>query len=139
MADDLSIKHAKKSQELQSDVRSPFQSCNQAHFITVHSHFIPLCDSVSQLAYKADTEQIIHQYTMTKDEPLFRQAKANADLLSGVSSVTITSVHYCSYLLNYKMWFYFPMICCDLSENYEITRILFYVIWLVVQQALDIS
>ncbi|XP_051274055.1 nebulin-related-anchoring protein isoform X1 [Dicentrarchus labrax] len=54
VADDLSIKHAKKSQELQSD-----------------------------LAYKANTEQIIHQYTMTKDEPLFRQAKANADLLSG--------------------------------------------------------
>ncbi|XP_041828983.1 nebulin-related-anchoring protein isoform X2 [Melanotaenia boesemani] len=54
VADDLSIKHAKKSQELQSD-----------------------------LAYKANTEQIIHQYTITKDEPLFRQAKANADLLSG--------------------------------------------------------
>ncbi|XP_021167754.2 nebulin-related-anchoring protein isoform X4 [Fundulus heteroclitus] len=54
VADDLSIKHAKKSQELQSD-----------------------------LAYRADTEQIIHQYTMTKDEPLFRQAKANADMLSG--------------------------------------------------------
>uniref|UniRef100_A0A665VGR3 Nebulin-related anchoring protein n=2 Tax=Carangiformes TaxID=1489907 RepID=A0A665VGR3_ECHNA len=54
VADDLSIKHAKKSQELQSD-----------------------------LAYKANTEQIIHQYTMTKDEPLFRQAKANAELLSG--------------------------------------------------------
>ncbi|XP_014828848.1 PREDICTED: nebulin-related-anchoring protein isoform X5 [Poecilia mexicana] len=54
VADDLYIKHAKKSQELQSD-----------------------------LAYKADTEQIIHQYTMTKDEPQFRQAKANADMLSG--------------------------------------------------------
>ncbi|MEQ2254370.1 hypothetical protein ILYODFUR_003085 [Ilyodon furcidens] len=54
VADDLSIKHAKKSQELQSD-----------------------------LAYKANTEQIIHQYTITKDEPLFRQAKANADMLSG--------------------------------------------------------
>ncbi|XP_061563616.1 nebulin-related-anchoring protein isoform X2 [Cololabis saira] len=54
VADDLSIKHAKKSQELQSD-----------------------------LAYKANTEQMLHQYTMTKDEPLFRQAKANADLLSG--------------------------------------------------------
>ncbi|XP_041672260.1 nebulin-related-anchoring protein isoform X2 [Cheilinus undulatus] len=54
VADDLSIKHAKKSQELQSD-----------------------------LAYKANTEQIMHQYTMTQDEPLFRQAKANADLLSG--------------------------------------------------------
>nr|XP_046233672.1 nebulin-related-anchoring protein isoform X3 [Scatophagus argus] len=54
VAEDLFIKHAKKSQELQSD-----------------------------LAYKANTEQIIHQYTMTKDEPLFRQAKANADLLSG--------------------------------------------------------
>ncbi|MEQ2276927.1 hypothetical protein XENORESO_014861 [Xenotaenia resolanae] len=54
VADDLSIKHAKKSQELRSD-----------------------------LAYKANTEQIIHQYTITKDEPLFRQAKANADMLSG--------------------------------------------------------
>ncbi|KAM4715988.1 nebulin-related-anchoring protein isoform 2-T2 [Anableps anableps] len=54
VADDLSMKHAKKSQELQSD-----------------------------LAYKANTEQIIHQYTITKDEPLFRQAKANADMLSG--------------------------------------------------------
>ncbi|XP_058476923.1 nebulin-related-anchoring protein isoform X1 [Solea solea] len=53
VADDLSIKHAKKSQELQSD-----------------------------LAYKASTDQMIHQYTMTKDEPLFRQAKANAELLS---------------------------------------------------------
>lgn len=53
VADDLNIKHAKKSQELQSD-----------------------------LSYKEKTEQIIHQYTMTKDEPLFRQAKANADLLS---------------------------------------------------------
>ncbi len=46
-----------------------------------------LSDSDFQLTYKANTEQIIHQYTMTKDEPLFRQAKANADLLSGVSSV----------------------------------------------------
>lgn len=43
-----------------------------------------------QLAYKADTEQTMHQYTMTKDEPLFRQAKANADLLSEVSSVKNT-------------------------------------------------
>ncbi|XP_038136493.1 nebulin-related-anchoring protein isoform X1 [Cyprinodon tularosa] len=54
VADDLSIKHAKKSQELQSD-----------------------------LAYKANTEQMIHQYTINKDEPLFVQAKANADMLSG--------------------------------------------------------
>ncbi|CAL8281825.1 unnamed protein product [Merluccius merluccius] len=53
-ADNMSIKHAQKSQELQSN-----------------------------LAYKADTEQTMHQYTMTKDEPLFKQAKANADLLSG--------------------------------------------------------
>nr|XP_055032539.1 nebulin-related-anchoring protein [Misgurnus anguillicaudatus] len=54
VADTPSIKHAKKSQELQSG-----------------------------LAYKAGTEQIIHQYTMSKDEPLFKQAKANAELLSG--------------------------------------------------------
>lgn len=45
-----------------------------------------------QLAYKADTEQTLHQYTMTKDEPLFRQAKANADLLSGVSLVHLNEV-----------------------------------------------
>ncbi|XP_014012529.1 nebulin-related-anchoring protein isoform X1 [Salmo salar] len=54
VADTLSIKHAKKSQELQS-----------------------------KLTYKAGNERMMHQYTMDKDEPLFRQAKANADLLSG--------------------------------------------------------
>ncbi|XP_035260193.1 nebulin-related-anchoring protein isoform X1 [Anguilla anguilla] len=53
VADTLSIKHAKKSQELQSGV-----------------------------AYKSGTEETIHQYTMSKDEPLFKQAKANAELLS---------------------------------------------------------
>uniref|UniRef100_A0A8C8JDR6 LIM zinc-binding domain-containing protein n=1 Tax=Oncorhynchus tshawytscha TaxID=74940 RepID=A0A8C8JDR6_ONCTS len=53
VADTPSIKHAKKSQELQSKVRL------------------------------AGNEQMMHQYTMDKDEPLFRQAKANADLLSG--------------------------------------------------------
>uniref|UniRef100_A0A4W4EN14 LIM zinc-binding domain-containing protein n=1 Tax=Electrophorus electricus TaxID=8005 RepID=A0A4W4EN14_ELEEL len=53
VADTLSIKHAKKSQELQSD-----------------------------LTYKAGTEQMIHQYSLSKDEPLYRQARANADLLS---------------------------------------------------------
>ncbi|XP_036428590.1 nebulin-related-anchoring protein [Colossoma macropomum] len=53
VADTPSIKHAKKSQELQSD-----------------------------LTYKAGTEQIIHQYTVSKDEPLYKQAKANAELLS---------------------------------------------------------
>lgn len=45
-----------------------------------------MSDCHFQLAYKANTEQMLHQYTMTKDEPLFRQAKANADLLSAVSS-----------------------------------------------------
>ncbi|KAJ8386570.1 hypothetical protein AAFF_G00168960 [Aldrovandia affinis] len=54
VADTLSIKHAKKSQELQSGV-----------------------------VYKSGTEQSMHQYTMSKDEPLFKQAKANAELLSG--------------------------------------------------------
>uniref|UniRef100_A0A673X9Y0 Nebulin-related anchoring protein n=1 Tax=Salmo trutta TaxID=8032 RepID=A0A673X9Y0_SALTR len=54
VADTPSIKHAKKSQELQS-----------------------------KLTYKAGNERMMHQYTMDKDEPLFRQAKANADLLSG--------------------------------------------------------
>ncbi|MGH0162649.1 UNVERIFIED_CONTAM: hypothetical protein FKN15_045787 [Acipenser sinensis] len=53
VADTLNIKHAKKSQEMQSE-----------------------------LVYKAGTEQTLHQYTMNKDEPLFRQAKANAEYLS---------------------------------------------------------
>uniref|UniRef100_A0A672KUC9 Nebulin-related-anchoring protein-like n=1 Tax=Sinocyclocheilus grahami TaxID=75366 RepID=A0A672KUC9_SINGR len=53
VADTPSIIHAKKSQELQSG-----------------------------LAYKAGTEQTLHQYTISKDEPLFKQAKANAELLS---------------------------------------------------------
>ncbi|KAL4613004.1 nebulin-related-anchoring protein isoform X2 [Arapaima gigas] len=53
VADTLSLKHAKKSQELQSE-----------------------------LAYKADTERTLHKYSMSKDEPLFLQAKANAELLS---------------------------------------------------------
>lgn len=93
VADDLSIKHAKKSQELQSDVRASLWSCNRAvHFITVHYSITCLSDFNFQLAYKANTEQIIHQYTMTKDEPLFRQAKANADLLSGVSFITMSTL-----------------------------------------------
>ncbi|XP_051925282.1 nebulin-related-anchoring protein [Hippocampus zosterae] len=53
-ADNLFIQHAKKSQELQS-----------------------------HLAYKANGEQMIHRHSMTTDAPLFRQAKANAELLSG--------------------------------------------------------
>uniref|UniRef100_A0A6Q2XPW4 LIM zinc-binding domain-containing protein n=1 Tax=Esox lucius TaxID=8010 RepID=A0A6Q2XPW4_ESOLU len=54
VADNPSIKQAKKNQELQS-----------------------------KLIYKAGNELLMHQYTMDKDEPLFKQAKANADLLSG--------------------------------------------------------
>ncbi|XP_006002862.1 nebulin-related-anchoring protein isoform X1 [Latimeria chalumnae] len=53
VADSPQIKHAKKSQDLQSD-----------------------------LMYKSGTEQILHQYTISKEEPQFRQAKANAQLLS---------------------------------------------------------
>ncbi|XP_032137564.1 nebulin-related-anchoring protein isoform X9 [Sapajus apella] len=47
------MEHAKKSQELQSGV-----------------------------AYKAGNEQSVHQYTISKDEPLFLQARANAANLS---------------------------------------------------------
>ncbi|XP_043911766.1 nebulin-related-anchoring protein isoform X2 [Protopterus annectens] len=53
VADTPHIKHAKKSQELQSD-----------------------------LIYKSGTEQALHQYSISKDEPLFRQARANAEYLS---------------------------------------------------------
>uniref|UniRef100_UPI00398F8E11 nebulin-related-anchoring protein isoform X2 n=1 Tax=Pristiophorus japonicus TaxID=55135 RepID=UPI00398F8E11 len=53
VADTPQIIHAKKSQGLQSD-----------------------------LTYKATGEQNLHQYSISKDEPLFRQAKANAQYLS---------------------------------------------------------
>uniref|UniRef100_A0A3Q3KPX8 LIM zinc-binding domain-containing protein n=1 Tax=Monopterus albus TaxID=43700 RepID=A0A3Q3KPX8_MONAL len=63
----LNITQAKKAGDLLSDVSKVVydSSCRQ-----------------HQLAYKASRDQILHQYTMSKDEPLFRQAKANADLLS---------------------------------------------------------
>ncbi|XP_029466302.1 nebulin-related-anchoring protein isoform X2 [Rhinatrema bivittatum] len=55
VADSPQIKHAKKSQELQSD-----------------------------LAYKSGREEFLHHYTINKDEPLFRQAKANAENISNI-------------------------------------------------------
>lgn len=79
VADTPSIKHAKKSQELQSDVRY-----DPSEWIHLTWTFIHEWSFHPQLAYKAGTEQIMHQYTMSKDEPLFKQAKANAELLSGV-------------------------------------------------------
>uniref|UniRef100_A0A8D0L3M9 Nebulin related anchoring protein n=1 Tax=Sphenodon punctatus TaxID=8508 RepID=A0A8D0L3M9_SPHPU len=53
VADSSQIKHAKKSQELQSDV-----------------------------AYKSGNEQFLHHYTISKDEPLFIQARVNAANIS---------------------------------------------------------
>ncbi|XP_039402396.1 nebulin-related-anchoring protein isoform X2 [Mauremys reevesii] len=53
VADSSQIKHAKKSQELQSDI-----------------------------AYKSGKEQFLHHYTISKDEPLFIQARANAANIS---------------------------------------------------------
>ncbi|XP_031410451.1 nebulin-related-anchoring protein [Meleagris gallopavo] len=53
VADSSHIKHAKKSQELQSDV-----------------------------AYRSGKEQFLHQYTITKDDPVFLLAKANAANIS---------------------------------------------------------
>ncbi|KAM4702748.1 nebulin-related-anchoring protein [Rhinophrynus dorsalis] len=53
IADSPQIKHAKKSQELQSD-----------------------------LLYKSGTEHLLHHYTMSKDEPVFQQARTNAANLS---------------------------------------------------------
>ncbi|XP_073096488.1 nebulin-related-anchoring protein isoform X5 [Manis javanica] len=53
VADSTQMEHAKKSQELQSGV-----------------------------AYKAGNEQSVHQYSMSKDEPLFLQARVNAANLS---------------------------------------------------------
>ncbi|XP_045294942.1 nebulin-related-anchoring protein isoform X10 [Leopardus geoffroyi] len=53
VADSSQMAHARKSQELQSGV-----------------------------AYKAGNEQSVHQYSISKDEPLFLQARANAANLS---------------------------------------------------------
>ncbi|XP_032169168.1 nebulin-related-anchoring protein isoform X1 [Mustela erminea] len=53
MADSSQMEHARRSQELQSGV-----------------------------AYKAGNEQSVHQYSISKDEPLFLQARANAANLS---------------------------------------------------------
>ncbi|XP_023585657.1 nebulin-related-anchoring protein isoform X3 [Trichechus manatus latirostris] len=53
VADSSQMEHAKRSQELQSEV-----------------------------AYKAGNVQSVHQYTISKDEPLFLQARANATNLS---------------------------------------------------------
>ncbi|XP_023402466.2 nebulin-related-anchoring protein isoform X3 [Loxodonta africana] len=53
VANSSQMEHAKKSQELQSEV-----------------------------AYKAGNAQSVHQYTISKDEPLFLQARANATNLS---------------------------------------------------------
>ncbi|XP_041517329.1 nebulin-related-anchoring protein isoform X7 [Microtus oregoni] len=53
VTDSSQMEHAKKSQELQSEV-----------------------------AYKAGNEQSIHQYSISKDEPFFLQARANAAQLS---------------------------------------------------------
>ncbi|NWJ09658.1 NRAP protein, partial [Crypturellus undulatus] len=53
VADSSQIKHAKKSQELQSDV-----------------------------AYRSGKEQFLHQYTISKDDPVFLLAKANAANIS---------------------------------------------------------
>ncbi|XP_072596179.1 nebulin-related-anchoring protein isoform X3 [Vulpes vulpes] len=53
VTDSSQMEHAKKSQELQSGV-----------------------------AYKAGNEQSVHQYSISKDEPLFLQARANAANLS---------------------------------------------------------
>nr|KAF6425402.1 nebulin related anchoring protein [Molossus molossus] len=53
VADSSQMEHAKRSQELQSGV-----------------------------AYKAGNEQSLHQYSISKDEPLFLQARANAACLS---------------------------------------------------------
>lgn len=36
------------------------------------------------MAYKAGNEQSVHQYSISKDEPLFLQARANAANLSEV-------------------------------------------------------
>ncbi|XP_066478351.1 nebulin-related-anchoring protein [Tiliqua scincoides] len=53
VADSSQIKHAKKSQELQSDV-----------------------------AYRSGKENFLHNYTISKDEPLFIQARINAANIS---------------------------------------------------------
>uniref|UniRef100_A0A3B3SDX1 Nebulin-related anchoring protein n=1 Tax=Paramormyrops kingsleyae TaxID=1676925 RepID=A0A3B3SDX1_9TELE len=69
----LDVKQAKKAGDLLSDKKYR-QRVDQVKFTQVSL----LADS----GLTAGTEQVLHQYTMSKDEPLFLQAKANADLLS---------------------------------------------------------
>lgn len=38
------------------------------------------------MAYRAENEQSVHQYSISKDEPMFLQARANAANLSEVRS-----------------------------------------------------
>uniref|UniRef100_U3J1M5 Nebulin related anchoring protein n=1 Tax=Anas platyrhynchos platyrhynchos TaxID=8840 RepID=U3J1M5_ANAPP len=60
VADSSQIKHAKKSQELQSDKNLV----------------------LTWVAYRSGKEQFLHQYTITKDDPFFILAKANAANIS---------------------------------------------------------
>lgn len=57
-----------------------------------------------QVAYKAGNEQSIHQYSISKDEPFFLQARANAAQLSEVpqeewADVDCAPQHFYSYLV----------------------------------------
>lgn len=47
------------------------------------------------MAYKAGNEQSVHQYSISKDEPLFLRARANAANLSEVQREGVGSRRLC--------------------------------------------
>lgn len=50
-----------------------------------------------QVAYKAGNEHSVHQYTISKDEPFFLQARANAAQLSEVPPEDVGCAPLCLY------------------------------------------
>uniref|UniRef100_A0A8V0Z2H5 Nebulin related anchoring protein n=1 Tax=Gallus gallus TaxID=9031 RepID=A0A8V0Z2H5_CHICK len=86
--EDLKTKWAKKAYGLQSDLqyREDLMWMKGVGCITEGSLNIQQAkkagDLVSEVAYRSGKEQFLHQYTITKDDPVFLLAKANAANIS---------------------------------------------------------
>ncbi|XP_064923040.1 nebulin-related-anchoring protein isoform X3 [Columba livia] len=86
--EDMKTKWAKKAYGLQSDLRyrADLMWMKGAGCITEGSLNIQQAkkagDLVSEVMYRSGKEQFLHQYTISKDEPVFLLAKANAANMS---------------------------------------------------------
>ncbi|XP_068255812.1 nebulin-related-anchoring protein isoform X3 [Nyctibius grandis] len=86
--EDMKTKWAKKAYDLQSDLRyrADLMWMKGAGCITEGSLNIQQAkkagDLVSEVAYRSGKEQFLHQYTISKDYPVFILAKANAANIS---------------------------------------------------------